>query len=293
MHSRYRLAGALIGLLLAGCAHPPIADVHLHWKANQKEVITADQAVNILDAQNVALAVVTGTPPELALELADADPQRIVPIYGIYQSHGDWSRWHLDDNLITRTRQALGSGRYHGIGEVHMIGGFISDWRKPTIVDLFLLAAEYDVPVLLHTEFSRADYLLGLCQTHPDTRILWAHAGSVLEPDEVRRVLKACDNVHAELAARDPWRHLRHPIADQHGRLLPAWRELVLDYSDRFMIGSDPVWPVDRLNPWDEADTGWFELPRFIAFHLKWLEDLPKPQADAIRWHNARRFFHR
>ena len=30
------------------------------------------------------------------------------------------------------------------------------------------------------------------------------------------------------------------------------------------MTGSDPVWPVAQLNPWDEPDTGWERLGQFI-----------------------------
>ncbi len=172
-----------------------------------------------------------------------------------------------------------------------MLGGFISDWKNPVIAGLFELAAEFNVPVLVHTEFSRADYTLGFCRAHPRTRFLWAHAGVMLQPEEIARVLDGCPNVQAELSARDPWRHLANPIADEQRRLLPAWRDLVIRYADRFMIGSDPVWPVDQLNPWDEPDTGWQELPRFLGFHRTWLAQLPAREAHAIRWENARRFF--
>jgi len=271
----------------------PIADIHLHWKWNQKEVTSTDQALAALDAQNVGLAVVTGTPPPLALELQALAPERIIAIYGLYRVPGEWATWHRDDGLIERVRAALASGLYHGIGEVHMIGGFVSHWRKPLIADLFHLAAEYDVPVLLHTEFSRAKYTLGLCQAYPETRFLWAHAGTMLKPSEVRKVLDGCKNVHAELSARDPWRYVANPIIDAEGRLLPEWRELILAYSDRFMVGSDPVWPVERLNPWDEPDSGWAELPRFLDFHRSWLQQLPPAAAEAIRWRNALAFFRR
>ncbi|MGB5252550.1 MAG: amidohydrolase family protein [Sedimenticolaceae bacterium] len=291
-HRHWPLVGLLITSLGAvATERAPIADIHLHWKWNQKEVTTPAQAIEILRAQDVALAVVTGTPPELALELHDLAPDRVLPIYGIYRIPGEWSSWHLDPTLLQRVRDALQTGRYVGIGEIHMIGGFISDWKNPIISGLFELAAEFGVPVLLHTEFSRANYTLGLCQAFPNTRILWAHAGSMLAPSEVDRVLQGCPNVYAELSARDPWRHRGNRIVDDAGELLPAWRALISSHSDRFMIGSDPVWPVDRLNPWDEPDSGWQELPRFLDFHRRWLATLPEEQAAAIRWENARRFF--
>jgi hypothetical protein len=291
--SRLRFVPLLSMLSLGAAAveYPPIADIHLHWKWNQKEVVSAAEAVQILSAQNVGLAVVTGTPPELALELQEMAPEIVRPIYGIYRIPGEWSSWHHDPDLLKRVRRALESGRYAGIGEVHMIGGFISDWKNPVIAGLFGLAAEFDVPVLLHTEFSRADYTLGLCRAHPKTRLLWAHAGSMLSPSEVGRVLDGCANVYAEFSARDPWRHRANPIVDAEGQLLAPWRDLVNRYYDRLMIGSDPVWPVDRLNPWDEPDTGWQELPRFLDFHRAWLATLPPQQADAIRWQNAQKFF--
>ena len=296
MYARRRHGLLICWLMLALCTPAPavdgpFADVHLHWKWNQKENMSPQQALEILRQENIGLAVVTGTPPELALELHELDPHRVIPIYGLYRIPGEWASWHRDDTLLTRVRTALESGRYQGIGEVHMIGGFISHWKKPTIAGLFSLAAEFDVPVLLHTEFSRADYTLGLCQAHADTRFLWAHAGSMLTPDQVREVLQGCANVQVELSARDPWRHRGNPMVDEAGTLLPEWRTLIIDHADRFMVGSDPVWPVDRLNPWDEPDSGWFELPRFVRFHRGWLDQLPAAEATAIRWGNAQRFF--
>jgi Tat protein secretion system quality control protein TatD with DNase activity len=160
----------------------PLADVHLHWKWNHKEVTPPEVAIAALRSHEVALAVVTGTPPELALELAELAPDIVRPSIGIYPHSGDWPRWHHDPSLLRRTRAALESGRYFGIGEVHLIGGFISHWENPIIDGLFRLAAEFDVPILVHTEFSRPDYMLGLCQAHPATRLLWAHAGSILPP---------------------------------------------------------------------------------------------------------------
>jgi predicted TIM-barrel fold metal-dependent hydrolase len=301
-HRRLARAALRAGLIavLAGAAEaagnngdrlPALADVHQHYKWNQVEVTSVDDAVERLREQNIGLAVVTGTPPELALELAEAAPGIVVPIYGIYRTSGEWSRWPSDEGLVERVRSALATGRYRGIGEVHMIGGFIPKWDQPVIAGLFSLAAEFDVPVLLHTEFSRANYLVGICRAYPDTRFLWAHAGTMVPPDEVDRALAECPNIWVELSARDPWRYVHSPIADGDNRLLPPWRRLVLKWQDRFMVGSDPVWPVEQLDAWDSSDTGWHELGRFVGFHRQWLDDLPVEAAEKIRWTNAMTFF--
>ena len=59
------------------------------------------------------------------------------------------------------------------------------------------------------------------------------------------------------------------------------------------MAGSDPVWPVDQLDRWDEADSGWQELGRFWTFHRSWLAQLPDGVARKIRCENAVALFGR
>ena len=147
------------------------------------------------------------------------------------------------------------------------------------------------MPLLLHTEFSSPAPMLAICRRYPKLRIQWAHSGAILGPDQVASVLRSCPRVWAELSARDPWRYVDHPIADDQGRLLPHWESLVLQFAERFVIGSDPVWPVDRIDGWDRPDTGWEELPRFLAFHRRWLGHLPAPVRRAIAVDNALRLY--
>jgi hypothetical protein len=94
-----------------------------------------------------------------------------------------------------------------------------------------------------------------------------------------------------ELSARDPWRFVNNPITDSDGKLLPAWRNLIERYPDRFMVGSDPVWPVEQLDSWDQPDTGWQQYQRFIEFHRRWLAQLPAAMEEKIRLINARTLF--
>lgn len=267
------------------------ADIHVHYKWNQAEVTSVDEAVAALKENHIGMAVVTGTPPELALQLADAAPEIVVPIYGIYRTSGEWSVWPFEKSLLPRVRKALETGRYRGIGEVHLIGGFVPKRTTENVSGLFRLAAEYDVPVLLHTEFSTADFMISTCGQFPETRFLWAHAGTTVPTAEVDRALRSCPNMWVELSARDPWRYVDNPITDADGHLLLEWRDLILRWQDRFMVGSDPVWPVERLDAWDNVDSGWEEIGRFVDFHRQWIEELPREAAQKIRWSNARSLF--
>lgn len=275
-------------------AQARVADTHLHYKWSQQDVTSAVDVLAILEAQNIVMGVVIGTPAELALQLAQLAPDRIVPLFSPYRSGGDWHNWAYDASVVTRAREALATGAYYGIGELHLVGGFAPRMEQAEVLPALLeLAAEYSVPVMLHTEFSRPDMLLKLCARFPDTHILWAHAGAILAADDVARVLAACDNVSADLAARDPWRFVNNPITDARGRLLPEWRVLFIEYQGRLLLGSDPVWPVDQLDRWDEPDTGWQELGRFWDFHRSWLRQLPVAVALKIGCENAVALFRR
>jgi predicted TIM-barrel fold metal-dependent hydrolase len=281
-------------LVLPVClpAQTPVADMHLHYKWSQQDVTTADEALRLLDAEQIVMGVVIGTPAELALLLAQRAPGRIVPIYSPYREGGDWHRWTRDTGVVDRTRAALASGQYRGVGELHMVGGFAPRLEKGDVLSsLMEMAGEYDVPIMLHTEFSRPDSMLALCRRFPHTRIVWAHAGAILPPADVDAVMSACGNVWVGLAARDPWRYVNNPITDTQGKLLPAWRALLLRYPGRCMVGSDPVWPVDQLDRWDEADTGWQELGRFWGYHRSWLGQLPEAVARSIGCENAMALF--
>jgi predicted TIM-barrel fold metal-dependent hydrolase len=268
--------------------------MHLHYKWTQQDVTSAAATIALLDRENIVMGVVIGTPAELALSLWSLVPDRIVPIFSPYREGGDWHHWAYDGSTVTRARAALVSGRYQGIGELHIIGGFAPPLEKATVLQqLLALAAEFDVPVMLHTEFSRPDFMLQLCRQFPETRILWAHSGALLEPGDVASVLERCSNVWGGLGARDPWRFVNNPLTTEDGMLQPAWKALLLKHPECFMVGSDPVWPVDQLDRWDEADSGWQELGRFWAFHRGWLAQLPKKVARQIACENAVALFGR
>ena len=105
-------------------AQPPVADMHLHYKWTQQDVTSPEDAVELLDQEDIVMGVVIGTPAELALELQSLAPKKIVPIFSPYREGGDWHRWAYDEATVARTRAALASGPYQGIGELHVIGGF-------------------------------------------------------------------------------------------------------------------------------------------------------------------------
>jgi predicted TIM-barrel fold metal-dependent hydrolase len=112
--------------------------------------------------------------------------------------------------------------------------------------------------VLVHSDIGPAwrekpDYLGEIesaIKAHPDTRIIWAHAGisrRIVIPDHteiLRRMLAAYPNLTVDLS----WVIFDQEIAPG-GVLDPRWPALIEEYPGRFVIGSDIVGFVTEYKP--------------------------------------------
>lgn len=267
----------------------PFADIHLHFNWDQKEIISADEVVKKLRHNHVDLAVVSSVPSDYALELAKAGSGWIIPLFSPYITAQSKLTWFKDDNVLLLAREGIESGHYKGIGELHLWDGMNPKRDNKILLGLLELAQQYDVPFLIHTESSRADYFMVICRQHTKVRFLWAHAGGKLRPEQIKPLMDQCPNVWVEVSARDPWRY--DSLTDEQNHLPDTWKDFIITYADRVMVGSDPVWNVTRTQRWDEADTGWDHLDDLIAYHRHWLNELPAAVEEKVRLTNAKRFF--
>ena len=263
----------------------PFADIHLHFNWDQKEIISAQQVVKRLQDNNVVLATVSSTPTELALELTEAGGSWIQPFFSPYLTPAHRDRWFLDDGVLQAAEKGLASRLYKGIGELHIWSGIGPRRDNKIVLGLLKLADKYQVPFLIHTEASSHLFFTPICQSYPDVKFIWAHAGGRLEPASVDQLMQQCPNVWVEVSVRDPWRY--HTLVDDQNQLLPGWRELLIKYQDRFMTGTDPVWNVTHGQRWAQADEGWDHYNQLLEFHRKWLKQLPPEVENKIRLTNA------
>ena len=146
----------------------------------------------------------------------------------------------------------------------------------PALLEVYDLAAEYDIPVLIHHNISSVNnpdpLYLGEMKNalahNRKTRIIWAHVGisrriTVVDlPDIAEDMLRSNPNLYYDIS----WIVYEEYIAKDEASL-DKWAELIEKYPDRFMIGSDKVghWDtypgeitkyaplVARLSP----DTAW------------------------------------
>ncbi|MGD8743850.1 MAG: TatD family hydrolase [Granulosicoccaceae bacterium] len=270
---------------------PPLADVHVHYKWSQVEVTTPRQAIEAMQRNGVVLAVVFGTPPELVLDLQGTDNLQIVHFYQPYLHPFLKSNWFLNKRAPGAVREALASGKYRGVGEIHISDGIGPRMDSVIFNSILQIAAEFDVPVNLHTNASSFEYMRRICTKHGKTRFVWAHAGG-LQAEGVGKLLAHCDNVWVEFSARD---HLKSvsgiPVADVQGQLGEGWLVLMQQYPEKFMIGSDPIWPITEIDSWHSADTGWQTVDEVYAYHRRWLNTLPAELAEKVRYRNAQVLF--
>lgn len=265
------------------------ADVHVHFNWDQQETIDAATIVAKLRRARIAFAVVSGTPSPLALELHAAGGDLIVPIFSPYIHELGRQDWYLNPRILQMAEAGLRTGAYRGIGEVHFMQGFRPRADNRVFIGLLDLAERYAVPVLIHVDASNPGPYIDICRRHPQVKMLLAHAGGILDAAQIERIIAACANTMIEFSARDPWRY--GGLTGDDGRLLPAWRDLLLAYPERFMTGTDPVWKVTRTQTWDQPDDGWDYFEQLLDYHRGWLDGLPPDVRRRVALDNARRFF--
>lgn len=281
-------------MLLAGCsnlqptpAHGGFADAHIHYNWDQKEIISAEKVTSILRQHHVDLAIVAGTPTELALEIERKQKvgQRIVPLFSPYTHELAKRDWYKNTQLAQQFETGLRQRYYFGLGEVHFMSGFPPRLDNAVFVALLKIAEKFRVSSLIHIDSADASLFLRLCHQYPRQKLIFAHAGGNLSAKDIRSVLQQCPKAWIDLSARDKWRY--GGLVDKQGQLLQDWRKLMLEFPNKFVTGTDPVWRVTRTQSWDQADDGWDHYAQLLHFHQAWLRQLPEDVAAKIAWDNV------
>lgn len=172
----------------------------------------------------------------------------------------------VDKNAVSHIERMLElyPGLWQGIGEVFtrhddltaLTSGDTPRANNEAMTRIYHLAAEQDLPVLLHSNITSKRernplYLAEIeepLRNHPHTRFIWAHAGSSLEIHRhqtqmdfllptLTRLLEDYPNLYVDLS----WSVLRPYLLDDQGTPRADWLALVQRFPERFMLGSDVV----------------------------------------------------
>lgn len=245
----------------------PLFDAHIHYSEDVWDAIAPADAVARLRSAGIVGALVSSSPDDGTQALYRAAPEFVVPALRPYRKRGELESWLRDDSVIPYLEQRLAANRYLALGELHVDG---PDADLPVIRKVVALARTHGLVLHVHGD---ADAIEVLFRQDRQARILWAHAGFEYA-DRVRALMDRHENLWADLSFR------REIYVN--GQFLGDWRELLIDHSDRFMVGIDTYTPQRWLQVQEVAD----------AFR-ELLAALPEHAAVRIAYGNAQSLFAR
>jgi predicted TIM-barrel fold metal-dependent hydrolase len=247
--------------VLARADELPIFDAHIHYSHDAWEVVSQKEAIAILRKAGLVRALVSSSNDDGTQMLYVEAPDLIVPELRPYRNRGETSTWVEDESVIAYVEERLRKYKYVAIGEFH-VSGLEAD--LPVVRRIVVLAKQHGLILHAHSD---ADALERMFRQDPEARIIWAHAGFE-EPHRVGEMMRRHGNLWADLA-------LRGDVAPD-GQLASEWREVFLEFPDRFMIGTDTFTP-DR----------WNAVGSNAVWARGWLAELPPDVAERIAYKNG------
>jgi hypothetical protein len=251
--------------LTAQATEPSIFDAHVHYNDDVWDVLTPKQAVASLRAAGAVRALVSSSNDEGTQKLFAEAPDLIVPELRPYRNSESRVNWHNDEKVLTYLEARLKQYRYVAIGELHLNGAQADSQVVQRVVQL---AKKHNLMLHVHSD---ADAVNRIFKQDPDARILWAHAGFEEVP-VVAALMRQQKNLWADLS-------FRYELANGN-KVTTSWRALLLEFPDRFMLGSD-TYIAER----------WFAVNEHAAWARRWLADLPKEVAERIALRNGEQVF--
>jgi hypothetical protein len=239
----------------------PLVDVHIHYSQDAWALLPPAAAVQVLRQAGLKKAFVSSSSDDGTQMLLKEAPDLIVPVLRPYRTRGETGTWVRDETVVAHVEARLQAHTYAGIGEFHVYGG---DADLPVMRRMVELAQQYKIFLHAHSDSEAVDRIFA---QNPEARVLWAHSGFAA-PDQVRTMLATYQHLWCDLAFRND-----HATG---GHLEPRWKQLFLDFPERFMVGTDTYTP-ER----------WYYVIEHASWSQQWLRDLPAEIADSIAFRNA------
>jgi predicted TIM-barrel fold metal-dependent hydrolase len=279
---RRALCVALAVMPLALRAEPyagPLFDAHLHYNDEARELHPIDDVLARMQRSGVRAVIANSRPNEGTKALAAAREATaragvtVVPFVRLYRNRADYTGWPNDPGIVRMVLDELekgtAAGPYRGLGEFHLYDS--AGANGPTAVRLMRLAEERGLAVLAHVDDVAIDKLMAHA---PKARVIWAHTGiGGVSIERVRALLARYPQLMGELSYRPG-------LTQGEGGLSPAWKALLSDMPERFLVGSD-TWVNSR----------WADYEALMQEARRWLGDLPPEAARQIAWGNGAGLF--
>jgi len=273
-YSNMRLLVLFVFLIAAVCSNAnasenrySIHDGHIHYDQDVWNTLPATDAIRMLEQQNISRALVSATPTEGAEMLYRAAPELVIPMLRPYKSWRHRYLWFNDPDLKAYLLEHMGRVPYRGFGEFHVFG---KDAGSIPIEEMIELARERKLVLHPHTDLEGMRIIL---QKAPDVVVMWAHGGFDVPVETLQELLDAHPMLYIELS-------LREGMLDHEQQLTPQWKQFLVTYRQRFLVGMDTYKP-----------SRWADLPGIAAETRGWLVQLPDEVAADISRYNLDRLF--
>jgi len=273
---------ALAGAANAADYSGPLFDAHLHYNEEAQSPHPLPDVLARLQRNGVKGIVANSRPNDGSKALASSPAVRaagiaVVPFVRLYRNRADYDTWFRDESIYDMVQAELAAGTaagaYRGLGEFHLYDS--GNANGPVARKLMALAEQRGLAVLAHVDDAAIDLLMASTPSRGQKlRLVWAHTGIGGTPvARVDQLLAKYPLLMGELSYRPG-------LTCEGGKLCPEWRELLLKYPTRFLIGSD-TWVNQRWQYYDELMKG----------YRAWLGDLPADVARRIAWDNGATLF--
>jgi hypothetical protein len=278
---------ALVSLVYAGAAQAaeysgPLFDAHLHYNDEAQSPHPLPDVLARMQRNAVKAMIANSRPNDGTKALASSPQTReagvtVVPFVRLYRNRADYDSWFRDESIYELVQAELArgtaAGPFRGLGEFHLYDS--ANANGPVAKKLMALAEEKNLAVLAHVDDVAIDLLMANTPSRGrNVHLIWAHTGIGGPPvARVDQLLAKYPLLMGELSYRPG-------LTCEGGKLCPEWRELLLKYPARFMIGSD-TWINQRWLYYDDLMRG----------YRAWLGDLPVDVARKIAWDNGAALF--
>lgn len=246
-----------------------IHDAHIHYDQDVWEALPTAHALQMLSDENIKRALVSATPTEGAEKLYRANPDIVIPMLRPYKSWRHRYFWFKDPELKAYLLEHMERVPYRGFGEFHVFG---KDADTVQMEEMIELARQRKLVLHPHTDLQGMRFILEKAQ---DIVVMWAHGGFDVPVETLRNLLDKYPMLYIELSFREA-------MLDDGQLLTPQWKNFLVNYSKRFLVGMDTYKP-----------SRWAELPEIAADTRHWLRQLPDDVADDIARNNLDKLFPR
>ena len=203
-------------------------------------------------------------PPMVLREAQRSYPDFVFPFAGVRRDRNS-GQVVLNEETVGLLRQQLDLGGVYGIGELslrHRPFAFSPPEGDnypadgPIALQIYDLAAEFNVPVNVHVEHEFSEELERALEHNRSTVIVWAHVGDG-PPSLAVEMMRAHPNLYADISTRNSVCERGVPIEEQSltsedGMLKEGWREVFEEFPDRFLFGLD-LGPENRYQVIDQV----------------------------------------